>query len=78
MDWDAVDLPAQLEDAQRRVALAEYRLAELQMELVRLRAWQRASLIAVVAVALVAILMLGVVAFNAVDDREPEATSVVG
>jgi hypothetical protein len=42
---------------------------ELEAELQRTRAWRQSALIAVVAVALLAILMLGIVAFNAVDDQ---------
>lgn len=69
METDA-DAQARLDDAERRATAAEARIDDLQAELVRTAEWRRATLIAVVAVALLAILMLGVVAFNAVDDAQ--------
>jgi hypothetical protein len=55
--------------------------SSLEAELQRTRGWRQSTLIAVVAVALLAILMLGIVAFNAVDDQptaDDRATSAVG
>ena len=55
------DLRAQLRESQRRIH-------DLEAELERVREWRKSALVAVVIVALLAILMLGIVAFNAVDD----------
>jgi hypothetical protein len=68
-DLTTAELLSQLADAQARAGAAEARVRELDAELQRTRAWRQSTLIAVVAVALLAILMLGVVAFNAVDDQ---------
>jgi hypothetical protein len=61
---------AELNAALRRAELAESKVQALSDELARVREWRRALLIAVVAVALLAILMLGLVAFNATDDAQ--------
>jgi cytochrome c-type biogenesis protein CcmH/NrfG len=62
-------LRAHLAYAEARAANAEWRVSVLEAELHRTRQWRQSVLIAVVVVALLAILMLGVVAFNAVDDQ---------
>jgi len=61
-------MPAHLLEAEERARGAEARIDELEAELARVRDWRRSALLAVVVVALLAILMLGIVAFNAVDD----------
>jgi hypothetical protein len=63
-------LRAQLAESQLRCSQIEARLADVSAELDRTRAWRTSVLIAVVVVAGFAILMLGIVAFNAVDDAE--------
>lgn len=68
-DLTTAELLSQLADAQARAGAAEARMRELDAELQRTREWRQSALLAVVAVALLAILMLGVVAFNAVDDQ---------
>jgi hypothetical protein len=59
-----------LEAALRRAELAESKARALEGELERVKEWRRALVIAVVAVALLAILMLGIVAFNATDNAQ--------
>lgn len=61
------DLEERLAEAERRAAFAMARAGDLQAELARAAEWRRASLIAVAAVALLAILMFGIVAFKAID-----------
>ena len=68
-DLTSQELLSLLADAQARAGAAEARVRELEAELHRTKAWRQSTLIAVVAVALLAILMLGIVAFNAVDDQ---------
>ncbi len=68
-DLTSTELVSQLGDALARASAAESRVHELEAELQRTRQWRQSALIAVVAVALLAILMLGIVAFNAVDDQ---------
>jgi hypothetical protein len=72
-DVTSAQLVSQLAEAQARASTAEARVRELEAELQRTRAGRQSALIAVVAVALLAILILGIVAFNAVDDRAPSA-----
>jgi hypothetical protein len=59
----------ELARAEERAAAAETQVRLLEAEVERTREWRKSTLIAVVVVALLAILMLGVVAFNAVDDQ---------
>jgi hypothetical protein len=68
-DLTSTELASQLGDALARASAPESRVHELEAELQRDRAWRQSTPIAVVAVALLAILMLGIVAFNAVDDQ---------
>lgn len=67
------ELQVALREMTERAAFFEQRTAALEAELGRVREWRKSALLAVVAVALLAILMLGVVAFNAVDDKAASA-----
>lgn len=71
------ELAEQLRTSEEARVRAEARAVELQAELARVREWRRSTLAAVVAVALLAVLMLGIVAFNAVDDEALRATIAV-
>jgi ferric-dicitrate binding protein FerR (iron transport regulator) len=63
----AIDPASELAALLRRAELAEARCSDLTEEVARLREWRRSSVSSVIIVALLAILMLGIVAFNAVD-----------
>jgi hypothetical protein len=58
----------QLADAERRAYWGAVRVAELEAEIRRVGEWRRITVGAIVAVALFAILMLGIVAFKVADD----------
>jgi hypothetical protein len=70
-------LRAQVEESRLRCTQLEAQVADLRAELQRTLAWRWTVVAAVVVVAVIAILMLGIVAFNAVDD-EGSIASLVG
>lgn len=69
-DESSDDLKAALEEATRLAALSEERANLLAAELERTKERWKWTLLAVVAIAVVGMVMLGVVAFNAVDSTE--------
>jgi hypothetical protein len=63
-------LEARLAEAEHRAYLATMRVGELQAEIQRLNDWRRTTVGAVLAVALFAILMFGIVAFKIADTTD--------
>jgi hypothetical protein len=74
----ATVLEARLAEAEQRAYWAITRVGELQAEIQRLNEWRRITVGAVVAVALFAILMFGIVAFKVADTANDDFVGAVG
>lgn len=70
------ELQNALAEMTTRATVLESKVESLEQELARSREWRKSTLVAIVAVALLAILMLGIIAFNAVDDSLQNAMPV--
>jgi hypothetical protein len=71
-------LGARLAEAEWRAYCATTRAGELQAEIQRLNDWRRLTVGAVVAIALFAILMLGIVAFKIADTTDDDPIGALG
>lgn len=68
-EQDGGELRAAIAQAEWRAANAEARVAALEADVRTLRRWMWWSLAAIVVTACVALIVLGAVAFNAIDDN---------
>ena len=74
-EYSNTELQTALDEMTLKAGVLEARVESLEEELFRVREWRQSALLAVVAVASLAILLLGIVAFNAVDALEGAHTT---